>query len=69
MLKNMAKDQLVKLKDIDIIKAVRKENNKTYIEAQEKTGEELEKETKKSILQKNKDNLAEYKRIKESKNI
>jgi hypothetical protein len=55
-----AKEQLEQLKNIDIIKAVRKQNDKTYIEAQEKTGEELQNETTKSILEKNKEALSQF---------
>ncbi len=55
-----AKEQLEKLKNIDLIKAVRKQSDKTYIEAQEKTGEELEKIANKSILDKNQQALSEF---------
>ena len=51
---------LSKLKDIDLIKAVRKQNNKTYIDAQDKTGDELVELTKKNILDKNKKALSDY---------
>lgn len=55
-----AKNQLEQLKHIDMVKAVRKQSNTTYIEAQEKTGEELEELSKKSILEKNKDTLSKF---------
>ena len=60
LMKSSAKEQLEKLKDMDLIKSVRKQSNTTYIEAQEKTGEELEQETSKNILDKNKQALSEF---------
>lgn len=54
------KEQLEQLKKIDMIKAVRKQNDKTYIDAQNKTGEELEEETSKSILEKNREALSQF---------
>lgn len=60
LLFDMAKDQLDQLKNIDMVKSVRRQSDKTYIEAQEKTGEELEQETSKSILEKNKEALSEF---------
>lgn len=53
VLRKTAKSQLEKLKNIDLVKAVRKQGETTYIEAQEKSGEELEKITSKSIVEKN----------------
>lgn len=67
-LKKMAKDQLEKLNEIDILKAVRRLNEKTYIDAQEKTGDELQTEIKLSILDKNKSNLLEFKNKQNLKN-
>jgi hypothetical protein len=55
-----AKEQLDQLKKIDLIKAVRKQNQKTYVEAQNKSGEELEQITGKSILEKNKEALSQF---------
>lgn len=60
LLYEMAKDQLEQLKHIDMIKAVRKQNNTTYLDAQEKSGEELERLTSGKILDKNKEALSEY---------
>jgi len=60
LLKKSAKEQLEQLKNIDMIKAVRKQSNTTYIEAQEKTGEELEGLTEKSILEKNQKALSDF---------
>lgn len=60
LLFNMAKDQLSQLKHIDLIKSVRRQHETTYIEAQEKTGEELDELTSKSILDKNKDALSNF---------
>ena len=65
----MAKDQLEKLNEIDIIKAVRRLNEKSYIDAQEKTGDELQTEIKLSILDKNKSNLLEFKNKQNLKNL
>lgn len=55
-----AKDQLDQLKHIDMVKSVRKQSETTYIEAQDKTGEELEIETSKGILDKNKEALSDF---------
>lgn len=60
LMKNAAKDQLEKLKDMDLIKSVRKQSNTTYIEAQEKSGEELEKLASESILNKNQQALSDF---------
>jgi hypothetical protein len=66
---NTAKDQLGQLKDMDIIKAVRKQSNTTYIEAQDKTGEELNELTSGKILDKNKQALSDYnKKLKQGLN-
>ncbi|WP_297333325.1 hypothetical protein [Flavobacterium sp.] len=55
-----AKDQLEQLKKVDIIKAIRKQNNSTYLEAKDKTGEQLENESSKNILEKNQQALSEF---------
>lgn len=60
LLWNSAKNQLEQLKHIDMVKAVRKQSNTTYIEAQEKSGEELNGLTSESILKKNKEVLSEF---------
>lgn len=60
VVKNAVADQLRQLKNVDMIKSVRKQSNTTYIEAQRMTGEELEEETGKSILEKNQNNLSEF---------
>jgi len=60
LLYNMSTDQLNQLKSIDMVKSVRRQNDKTYIEAQEKTGEELEQEISKNILDKNKQALSDF---------
>lgn len=60
LIKNAATDQLGKLKDMDLIKSVRKQSNTTYVDAQEKSGDELEKLTSENILDKNKQALSEY---------
>lgn len=60
ILKKTAKEQLGQFSKLDIIKAVRKENEKTYIEAQEKTGDELQEITSKSILEKNREALSNF---------
>lgn len=60
LLYGMAKDQLEQLKNIDMVKAVRKQSDTTYIEAQEKSGEELEDLASGKILDKNKQALSEY---------
>ncbi|WP_034042088.1 KilA-N domain-containing protein [Wocania ichthyoenteri] len=64
-----AQEQLEQLKKIDILKAVRRQNDTTYIEAKEKTGEELEQETSKNILDKNKKALSDFnKKLKQGLN-
>ncbi len=60
ILSKTAKEQMEQLKKIDLIKAVRKKNDKTYIEAQEMTGEQLEIETSRNILDKNKKALSGF---------
>lgn len=60
LLHGMAKDQLSQLKNIDMVKSVRRQSDTTYIEAQDKTGEELEQETSKHILDKNKKALSDF---------
>ena len=67
LLQKMAKEHLEQLSKVDIIKSVRKKNETTYIHAKDKTGEELEDESKKSILEINKENLLKFKKGKESK--
>jgi hypothetical protein len=61
IMKRMAVDQLEQLSKMDIIKSVRKLNDQTYIEAQYKTGEELEFENNNSILDKSRENLLQFK--------
>ncbi|MBP0904723.1 KilA-N domain-containing protein [Mariniflexile gromovii] len=64
-----AQEQLEQLKKIDILKAVRKQNSATYIEARNKTGDELEKLTSESILDKNKQALSDFnKKLKQGLN-
>ncbi|MGB0948994.1 MAG: hypothetical protein ACPGU0_02665 [Marinirhabdus sp.] len=60
VIQNAVKDQLIQLKNVDMVKAVRKQNDTTYINAQNLTGEELEEITKGSILQKNKETLSKF---------
>lgn len=67
VLKETSKNQLEKLKSMDLIKAVRKQNTKTYIEARNKSGEELEKLAGQNILQKNRKALDDYKKSKKNK--
>jgi len=71
LLHKMAKEHMEQLSKVDIIKSVRKKDETTYVNAKEKTGEELEGESKKSILEINKENLLKFKKDKESnsKNI
>lgn len=69
LMKKAAKEQLEKLKDMDLIKSVRKQSKTTYIEAQEMSGEELQEETSKNILDKNKEALSEFnKKLKQGLN-
>jgi hypothetical protein len=63
LLCKMAKEQLEQLLKVDFIKSVRKQSYKTYIDAKNLTGEEIEKESKKSILDINKENLLKFKKI------
>lgn len=42
-LKQIAKDQLARLKEIDVIKSIRKESEFTYLDAPESEGKEDEK--------------------------
>lgn len=61
LLRKMAKDQIEQLNKIDIVKAVRKINDQTFLNVHNKTGEEIENESKKSILELNKENLSKFK--------
>lgn len=60
LMKNSAKEQLDKLKDMNLIKSIRKQSKTTYIEAQEKSGEELESLANESVLSKNRKALDDY---------
>lgn len=60
ILSKMAKEQLEQLSKVDIIKSVRRQSGKTYVEAKDMTGGEIENESKKSILEINKENLSEF---------
>jgi hypothetical protein len=66
LLQKMAKEHLEQLSKVDLIKSIRKKDETTYIQAKDKTGEELESEFKKSILEINKENLLKFKNDKES---
>jgi len=67
VLKNSVSSQLELLKNIDLVKSVRKQSNTTYVDAQEKTGEELDKLTEGDILDKNKKALSEFNKKKKKK--
>ncbi len=69
VLKKTAKEQLEKLKSMDLIKSVRKQNDMTYIDAQKLSGEELVEITSKSILEKNIENLEKFKEQKKLSNL
>jgi hypothetical protein len=60
VIKDAVKDQLRQLKNLDMVKAVRKQSKTTYIEAQQMTGEQLEEITGKSILEKNQEALSKF---------
>ncbi|MET3046637.1 KilA-N domain-containing protein [Flavobacterium covae] len=64
ILNRMVKEQLEQLAKVDIIKSVRKQSKTTYIEAKDMTGEEIEDQANKSILETSKQNLLEFKKRK-----
>jgi hypothetical protein len=53
LMNKMAHDQLQQLIKLDIVKSVRKENQQTYLNIFEKSGEEISNQATKSILEKN----------------
>lgn len=64
-LKKMADDQKEQFNKVDIVKSIKKSNAMTYINAENLTPDEIESESKKDILEANKQNLSEFnKRLK-----
>lgn len=64
-LKKMADDQREQFNKVDIMKSIKKSHSMTYINAENLTPDEIESESKKDILEANKQNLSEFnKRLK-----
>ena len=61
-LKKMAMEQKEQFDRVDIVKSIKKSNPMTYINADKLTPENIEMESKKSILDINKKNLSEFNR-------
>ena len=61
-LKKMALEQKEQFDRVDIVKSIKKSNPMTYINADKLTPENIEMESKKSILDINKKNLSEFNR-------
>ena len=59
-LKKLALDQKEQFAKVDIIKSIKKSRPETYIEAEHVTPTEIEEETKKDILEANKNNLSDF---------
>ena len=59
-LKKMASDQREQFNKVDIIKSIKKSNPMTYIEAEDLSHDEIESESKKDILEANKQNLSKF---------
>lgn len=56
----MADDQREQFNKVDILKSIKKSNSMTYINAKNLTPDEIESESKKNILEANKQNLSEF---------
>lgn len=60
LLKKMAIDQKEKFDKLDIIKSIKKSQETTYLNAENLTNEEIISESKKDILEANKQNLLKF---------
>lgn len=68
-LKKMADELRVQFDKVDIVKSLKKTSDTTYLDADNLTPDQMEKESKKDILQANKKNLSEYnKKLKQGLN-
>lgn len=59
-LKKMAQEQRQQFEKVDMIKSIKKSNQMTYINAEQLTPEEIETESKKDILEANKQALSKF---------
>jgi KilA-N domain len=59
-LKKMADDQREQFKKVDMVKSIKKTNPTTYLNAENLTPDEIETESKKDILEANKQALSEF---------
>jgi hypothetical protein len=59
-LKKMALDQREQFNKVDMVKSIKKSNSMTYLNAENLTPDEIESESKKDILEANKQNLSEF---------
>ncbi|MBE8724952.1 KilA-N domain-containing protein [Flavobacterium hungaricum] len=62
LLRNIAIEQREKFEKVDIIKSIKKLDSTTYINAENLTANEIEAESKKDILEANKNNLTKFKK-------
>jgi hypothetical protein len=63
-LRKTALEQKEQFSKVDMIKSIKKSSENTYLNAENLTPEEIEEETKKDILQANKQSLSEFNRLK-----
>jgi hypothetical protein len=66
ILQNMAIEQREKFDKVDMIKSIKKSDPTTYLNAENLTPDEIEIESKKDILEANRKNLAEFKKLKKT---
>lgn len=66
-LKKMALEQKVQFEKVDMVKSIKKSSNKTYLEAENMTPDEIEIESNKNILEANTKNLMNYNQNKKNK--
>jgi hypothetical protein len=59
-LKKMADDQRKQFEKVDMVKSIKKSNPMTYLNASELTPDEIEEESKKDILEANRQNLSNF---------
>jgi len=59
-LKKLALEQKEQFAKVDMIKSIKKSRPDTYIDAENMTPEEIEKESKKDVLEANKQNLSKF---------
>ncbi|KAF2515869.1 KilA-N domain-containing protein [Flavobacterium zhairuonense] len=66
ILQRMANEQRERFDKVDMIKSIKKSDVTTYLNVENLTPDEIEIESKKDILEANRKNLAEFKKLKKS---